>query len=179
MSSTSAQGLTALSGTLLGLSTIAVSLRFYARRTQKASLRSDDWIMIPCLVSRDNPMIGWYKWPKACLNDEITCRYCSSARHRVLFMVSGMFHDRLCDSTDGNSLPGLDKRVLGYPTPKDSPIPVKTAEMTSKVFKWPVVSRPQLTLVAVVHFFRLLFYSHLRMRQSQRRALLSPHFLCS
>ena len=52
-------------------------------------------------------------------------------------MVSGMFDDRLCDNIDGNSLPGVDKRILGYPTPQDLPIPVKTAEMTSKVFKWP------------------------------------------
>ena len=79
-------------------------------------------------------------------------------------MVGGMFHDRLCDSIDRNSLLGLDKRVLGYPTPKDSPIPVKTAEMTSKVFKWPVMSRTQLTLVAVVHCFRLLFYNYPRVR---------------
>ena len=68
-------------------------------------------------------------------------------------MVGGMFHDRICDSIDGNSLLGIDKRVLGYPTPKDSPIPVKTAEMTSKVSKWPVISRTQLTLVAVVRCF--------------------------
>ena len=53
MSSTSAQGLTALSSTLLGLSTIAIALRFYARRTQKASMKADDLIMIPCLVSVD------------------------------------------------------------------------------------------------------------------------------
>ena len=54
MSSTSAQGLTALSSTLLGLSTIAIALRFYARRTQKALIKSDDLIMIPCLVSVDS-----------------------------------------------------------------------------------------------------------------------------
>lgn len=50
MSSTSAQGLTALSSTLLGLCTIAITLRFYARHTQKAALKSDDLIMIPCLL---------------------------------------------------------------------------------------------------------------------------------
>lgn len=51
VSSSSAQGLTALSATLLSLSTIAIALRFYARHTQKARVESDDWIMIPCLVS--------------------------------------------------------------------------------------------------------------------------------
>lgn len=50
MSSTSAPGLTALSSTLLGLSTIVVGLRFYARHLQKAPLKIDDWIMIPCLL---------------------------------------------------------------------------------------------------------------------------------
>ncbi len=40
-------------------------------------------------------------------------------------------------SIDGNSLSGVDKRSLGYPTPQELPIPVKTAETTSKVFKWP------------------------------------------
>lgn len=54
MSSTSAQGLTALSSTLLGLSAIAIALRFYARHTQKVLLKSDDLIMIPCLVSVDS-----------------------------------------------------------------------------------------------------------------------------
>ena len=94
-------------------------------------------------------------------------------------MVGGMFHYRICDSIDGNSLLGVDKKVLGYPTPKDSPIPVKTVEMTSKVSKSPVLSRTQLTLVAVVHCFRILLYNHARMRQDQRCALLSPHLLCS
>lgn len=50
VSSSSAQGLTALSATLLSLSTIAIALRFYARHTQKARVESDDWIMIPCLL---------------------------------------------------------------------------------------------------------------------------------
>lgn len=94
-------------------------------------------------------------------------------------MVGGMFHDRICDSINGNSLLGLDKRVLGYPTPKDSAIPIKTVEMTSKVSKWPVMFRTQLTLVAVVHCFRILLYNHPRVRQDQRCALLSPHLLCS
>lgn len=56
MSSTSAQGLTALSSTLLGLSTIAIGLRFYARHAQKVPLKSDDWITIPCLVSAMSPV---------------------------------------------------------------------------------------------------------------------------
>lgn len=51
MSSTSSQGLTALGSALLGLSTIAITLRFYARHTQKTPVKSDDWVMIPCLVS--------------------------------------------------------------------------------------------------------------------------------
>ena len=51
MSSTSAQGLTALSSTLLGLSTIAIGLRFYARHVQKVPRKMDDWVTLPCLVS--------------------------------------------------------------------------------------------------------------------------------
>ena len=94
-------------------------------------------------------------------------------------MVGGMFHERICYNVDKNSLIGLDERVLGYPTPKDSPIPVKTAKMTSKVLKWLVMSGAQLTLVAVIHCFLLLLYSHPRMCQDQRRPLLSPHLLCS
>ena len=50
MSSTSAQGLTALSSTLLGLSTIAIGLRFYARHMQKAPLKMDDWATVPSIV---------------------------------------------------------------------------------------------------------------------------------
>ncbi len=65
MSSTSADGLTALSSTLLGLSTIAIALRFYARRSQKVPLKTDDWIMVPCLVSADivkMMLVIWMKW---------------------------------------------------------------------------------------------------------------------
>ena len=51
MSSTSAEGLTALSSTLLALSTVAIGLRFYIRHVQKLPLKMDDWITIPCLVS--------------------------------------------------------------------------------------------------------------------------------
>ena len=50
-STTSAQGLTALSSVLLALSTVAIGLRFYIRHVQKLSLKMDDWITIPCLVS--------------------------------------------------------------------------------------------------------------------------------
>ena len=58
MSSTSAQGLTALSSTLLGLSTVAITLRFYARRVQKAPVKSDDWFMVPCLVRCLTAVVG-------------------------------------------------------------------------------------------------------------------------
>ena len=50
MSSTSHQGLGALGGALLGLSTIAVGLRFYARREQKVPLLSDDWMALVAWV---------------------------------------------------------------------------------------------------------------------------------
>lgn len=62
MSTTSAQGLTALSSTLLGLSTIAIGLRFYARHVQKVPLKMDDWITLACLVSTTNLVDEL--WPK-------------------------------------------------------------------------------------------------------------------
>jgi hypothetical protein len=51
MSTTSHEGLLALSTATLAISTIAVGLRFYARTVQKAGLKIDDWIMIPTIVS--------------------------------------------------------------------------------------------------------------------------------
>ena len=50
MSDTSAAGLEALTGTLLGLSVITVGLRFYARRKTKAPIMADDWLMVGALV---------------------------------------------------------------------------------------------------------------------------------
>ncbi|PQE28631.1 plasma membrane Pth11 protein [Rutstroemia sp. NJR-2017a BBW] len=44
------QSFAALTGTMMAFSIIAVVLRFYSRRLQKAELKADDWIMIPCLV---------------------------------------------------------------------------------------------------------------------------------
>ena len=35
----------------MGLSVVAVGLRFYARKYQKVPLMTDDWLMIPALVS--------------------------------------------------------------------------------------------------------------------------------
>ena len=35
----------------MGLSVIAVGLRFYARKHQKVPFMTDDWLMIPALVS--------------------------------------------------------------------------------------------------------------------------------
>lgn len=50
MSTTSHEGLTAVASSMLALSTVSIALRFYSRRVQKAPLKTDDWIMIPCLV---------------------------------------------------------------------------------------------------------------------------------
>ncbi|TGO82651.1 hypothetical protein BPOR_0784g00030 [Botrytis porri] len=50
MSSTSHEGLTAVASSMLALSTVSIALRFYSRRVQKAPLKTDDWIMIPCLL---------------------------------------------------------------------------------------------------------------------------------
>ncbi|PQE32244.1 plasma membrane Pth11 protein [Rutstroemia sp. NJR-2017a WRK4] len=44
------QSFAALTGTMMAFSIIAVVLRFYSRRLQKAELKADDWIMIPCLT---------------------------------------------------------------------------------------------------------------------------------
>ena len=95
MSTTSAQGLTALSGTLLGLSTVAVALRFYARHMQKVPFKSDDWFMIPCIVRTalllENMMIC--PVPESRLNKPLrVSRYCSLARRRVRFLVSFIDH---------------------------------------------------------------------------------------
>ncbi|TGO67701.1 hypothetical protein BOTNAR_0037g00380 [Botryotinia narcissicola] len=50
MSTTSHEGLTAVASSMLALSTVSIALRFYSRRVQKAPLKTDDWIMIPCLL---------------------------------------------------------------------------------------------------------------------------------
>lgn len=49
---TTAVSIRALFGTMIGLITIAVCLRFFARRRQKANLRADDWLTIPVWVCR-------------------------------------------------------------------------------------------------------------------------------
>ncbi|KAG5993571.1 hypothetical protein E4U52_001823 [Claviceps spartinae] len=46
-----AESLVAVSAVPLGLVIVAVALRFYARRHQKASLLADDWLMLPALIS--------------------------------------------------------------------------------------------------------------------------------
>jgi hypothetical protein len=54
MSDTTASGLGALSGTLLGLTTVAVILRFYARWKIKSHIGTDDLLMLPAWVSLVN-----------------------------------------------------------------------------------------------------------------------------
>ena len=49
---TTAASLEGLLGTMIGLITIAVVLRFVARRQQGARLRADDWLTVPVLVCR-------------------------------------------------------------------------------------------------------------------------------
>ncbi|KAI5863695.1 hypothetical protein GGS23DRAFT_510789 [Durotheca rogersii] len=51
MSDSSKNGVLALSGSLMGLSTIAVGLRFWARRRQKLRFLADDWIAGLALLS--------------------------------------------------------------------------------------------------------------------------------
>lgn len=51
MLDTSFNGLAALSGTFLGLTTASIVLRFYARHKQKVPLLMDDWLTIPAWVS--------------------------------------------------------------------------------------------------------------------------------
>lgn len=51
MSSDSRDGIVAVSASLIGLSTIAVALRFYARKQQKARFLADDWLVIPALIT--------------------------------------------------------------------------------------------------------------------------------
>src|SRR4051812_9188196 len=41
------QGLLALGSCMLGISIIAIALRFYSRISQKKPLKADDWLMIP------------------------------------------------------------------------------------------------------------------------------------
>ena len=51
MLDTSFNGLASLSGTLLGLTTVSVALRFYTRYKQEAPLKLDDWFTLPAWVS--------------------------------------------------------------------------------------------------------------------------------
>ncbi|TGO14436.1 hypothetical protein BTUL_0053g00350 [Botrytis tulipae] len=50
MSTTSHEGLTAVASSMLALSTVSIALRFYSRRVQNVPLKTDDWIMILCLL---------------------------------------------------------------------------------------------------------------------------------
>jgi hypothetical protein len=47
---TTAISVRVLLGTMLGLATISVALRFFSRRRQKARLLADDWLTVPVLV---------------------------------------------------------------------------------------------------------------------------------
>ena len=60
MLDTTVSGLASLSGTLLGLTTAAVALRFYARQGQKARLQMDDWLMVPAWVSLPRVLLQSY-----------------------------------------------------------------------------------------------------------------------
>lgn len=53
MSASSKEGLLALCGSLLGLSTVAVGLRVYGRRQQELPIKADDWTALGGLVSLD------------------------------------------------------------------------------------------------------------------------------
>jgi len=90
MSSTSYEGNMALSSSMLGLSTVFIALRFFTRNAQKAPLKIDDWLMVPCL-----------------------------------FLVAG---------TTGCAFWGMQKQVVGYPTPQDPKILAQTQPMTSKLY---------------------------------------------
>ncbi|TVY84311.1 hypothetical protein LSUE1_G001090 [Lachnellula suecica] len=144
MSTTSHQGLTALSSAMLGLSTIAVGLRFYTRNLQRAVLKADDWIMIPTLAdvklsavaSGDNGnRLLRYEWLPQISGEEGQC----------LFL----------------SLSGLQQKVLGYPTPTDHKIPVSTAAMTSKVlymaFDWFSMATLGCIKISALFFYHRLF----------------------
>ena len=51
MSTTSAEGLRALCGSLVGITTIVSGLRLYARRVQRAKFGVDDWMIIPSYLA--------------------------------------------------------------------------------------------------------------------------------
>ncbi len=72
MSTTSHEGLGALSGSFLGLSCIVVALRFYARNVQKASLKMDDWVMLLGLVSTGEAMGQQWKYGLATIESQLT-----------------------------------------------------------------------------------------------------------
>lgn len=56
--STSYQSLDALTGSMLGIRTIVVGLRFCARAQQKTGLQLDDWFMIPAFIFFIGMMTG-------------------------------------------------------------------------------------------------------------------------
>ncbi|KAB8300847.1 hypothetical protein EYC80_002775 [Monilinia laxa] len=90
MSTTSHRGLLALGSSLLALSIVSVILRFYSRRIQKAPLKIDDWIMIPCLL--------------------------------------------LLGGSCGTAFYGVNRKILGYPTPSDMELVLATAATASKLY---------------------------------------------
>ena len=51
MSTTSLSGIEAVCGTFIGLTAIAVGLRFYARKKQRVPFLADDWCMLVAVVS--------------------------------------------------------------------------------------------------------------------------------
>lgn len=128
MSSTSAAGLTALSSTLLGLSSIAVALRFYARRKQKLQLKSDDWIMIPCLVCAQ--LTDFTSGARKLFDGCLVSVPWDDCDHILWLVVSPL---DTCSITDRAFGKGLHQRVLGYPTPGNRQVAAKTAPMLSKV----------------------------------------------
>lgn len=141
MSSTSSQGLTALGSALLGLSTIAITLRFYARHTQKTPVKSDDWIMIPCLVSTQS-LEAANRHKKSSTRSSSKLKvlrgysYCFLERQRVHLLVGQVDDPPSTVISVLITLPfrsGVQKKVMGYPTPKDPQVRAETAEMTSKV----------------------------------------------
>lgn len=130
MSTTSHQGLTALSSSMLGLSIIAIGLRFYARSVHKAALKADDWMMIPTLVRHLvrslRPLFAELTW-------RIQLFLAATTGTTFYGEQLCLNHKLRTRDTSAYVKSGLQKKVLGYPTPTDHKIPVATAAMTSKV----------------------------------------------
>jgi hypothetical protein len=58
MSDSSKESLSALAGSLTGLTIIAVGLRFWARRRHKSPMLADDWLAAIALVSNPQHDLG-------------------------------------------------------------------------------------------------------------------------